>query len=438
MPTPPELHRLESLAERQEALRKYSESLEDRPKDGVVFDFGAVDPAVYAPGCESLAGAVALPVGVVGPLRVETRRYQEDETGELVEVGTEVGDYPIPMATHEGGLNASLNRGIQAANACGGVRTFLIKASMTRGTCYVFETTEEAYLLSRWLGANAAKMRAWLDDPANPLREVEVRGAAVLSRHARLRSIETYVVGTTCHAVFEFSTGDACGQNMSTRNAYLLHQHYVLPRFEAETGFVPTHFLLEANTGGDKKVSHLYHSRGGHGRTVVASVVVSEEVLERRLKASVEDTLRIRRVGAEGCEIAGMVGAAANPSNAIAAIFAATGQDLACVGTSSMAITSCAPTPGGLVLSLRLPNLEVGTVGGGTGLPHQHEYLQLMRCTGDGSANRFAQVVTAATLCLELSTGCAMAAAGSVNFYNAHLERGGSKRRAPAERETGQ
>jgi hydroxymethylglutaryl-CoA reductase (NADPH) len=428
-----ELHRIESIAQRQEALDAFLRE-QDLPAiaNDVIFDFGRVDPAVYARGCESLVGQVAIPVGLVGPLTVHHREYGEDASGALTETEeVRTGTFPIPMATHEGGLNASLSRGIKAANRCGGVTTYVLHASMTRGTCYVFETTEQAHRFSKWLEAQTASMKQWLEDPENPMRVVELGGVPVLSRYARLRGVRVYLLSNTCHAVFEYSTGDACGQNMTTRNTYLLHSQFILPRFHAETGIAPAHFFLEANTGGDKKTSHLYHTHGGHGRTAMASILLTEEVLQSTLKCSIDDILKLREVGSEGAVLSGMVGIAVNPVNVIAAIFAATGQDLACAGTSSMAIMSAAECPAGVQCTLRLPNLEVGTVGGGTGLPHQSRYLEIMRCSGVGGANRFAQVVTAAALCLEVSTAAAMAAAGSISFYTAHLERGGMRRAAP-------
>lgn len=428
-----ELHRIESVTQRQQALSTFlREQNLPVPADDVILDFGRIDPSLYARGCESLVGHVAIPVGIVGPLTVHYREYRENATGALVE--SEEGHtaaFPIPMATHEGGLNASLNRGVKAANRCGGITTYVLHASMTRGTCYVFETTEQAHRFSRWIETQTAPMQQWLADPDNPMRDVELGGIPVLSRHARLRNVRAYLLSNTCHTVFEYSTGDACGQNMTTRNTYLLHSQFILPRFHAETGIAPAHFFLEANTGGDKKPSHLYHTHGGHGRTAMASVLLTEEVLQATLKCSIDDILKLREVGSEGAVLSGMVGIAVNPVNVIAAIFAATGQDLACAGTSSMAIMSAAECPAGLQCTLRLPNLEVGTVGGGTALPHQHRYLEIMRCAGAGGANRFAQVVTAAALCLELSTAAAMAAAGSISFYTAHLERGGMRRAAP-------
>ena len=425
-----ELHRIESIAERQAALRDFIRAeVPNVAEDDAIFDFGRTDPAVYARSCEALIGQVSIPVGIVGPLTVRYRDYTENESGEITG-STDVLSRPflIPMATHEGGLNASLSRGIKAANQCGGVRTYVLKASMTRGTCYVFETTEQAYLFSKWVESNVGRMKQWLEDPENPFRQAELKGIPVLSRYARLKTVRPHVLSNTCHTVFEYSTGDACGQNMTTRNTYMLHSEFILPRFHADTGIAPAHFFLEGNTGGDKKSSHLYHIHGGHGRTVVASVIITEDVAQATLKCTVDDILKLREVGGEGASLSGMIGMAVNPVNVIAAVFAATGQDIACVGTSSMAIITAAECPAGIQCTLRIAGLEVGTVGGGSGLPHQQRYLEIMNCRGEGSANRFAQVVTAAALCLELSTGAAMAAAGSISFYTAHLERGGMKR----------
>jgi hydroxymethylglutaryl-CoA reductase (NADPH) len=425
-----ELHRIESISERQATLRDFIRSeVPAVSEDDAIFDFGRTDPTVYARSCEALIGHVSIPVGIVGPLTLHYRDYTENESGELVE-SNEIRSLPflIPMATHEGGLNASLNRGIKAANQCGGVRTYVLKASMTRGTCYVFETTEQAHSFSKWVEINVGRMRQWLEDPENPFRNVDMHGIPVLSRYARLKAVRPHVLSNTCHTVFEYSTGDACGQNMTTRNTYLLHSQFILQRFHADTGIAPAHFFLEANTGGDKKASHLYHIHGGHGRTVIASVIITEDVARASLKCTVDDVLKLREVGGEGATLAGMIGMAVNPVNVIAAVFAATGQDIACAGTSSMAIMTAAECPAGVQCTLRIAGLEVGTVGGGTGLPHQRRYLEIMNCHGEGSANRFAQIVTAAALCLELSTGAAMAAAGSSSFYMAHLERGGMKR----------
>jgi hydroxymethylglutaryl-CoA reductase (NADPH) len=120
-----------------------------------------------------------------------------------------------------------------------------------------------------------------------------------------------------------------------------------------------------------------------------------------------------------------MQSVAFTPASAIAAVFAATGQDLGMVGTSSMAHGTGRRVDGGLHASIRFPGLEVGTVGGGTGLPTAHEWLELMGCAGPGKVYRFAQIVAAAALALEISASAAMATAGSEDFFRAHFERGG-------------
>ena len=133
-----------------------------------------------------------------------------------------------------------------------------------------------------------------------------------------------------------------------------------MPRFHADTGIAPAHFFLEGNTGGDKKPSHLRHIAGGHGRTVLASCVLTETVATEVLKCSIDDLVKLREVGTEGGVFSGMLGSSCNPVNVIAAVFAATGQDLACAGTSSMAMMSLAECPAGLACTLRLAGLEVG------------------------------------------------------------------------------
>jgi hydroxymethylglutaryl-CoA reductase (NADPH) len=187
----------------------------------------------------------------------------------------------------------------------------------------------------------------------------------------------------------------------------------------------PERVILEANMGGDKKPSHRYFERGGHGKTVIAECTLTERAIERVLRTRIDDLVDLAWAGTHGAVASGMQSVAFTPASAIAAIFAATGQDLGMVGTSSMAHGTGRRVEGGLHVSLRLPGLEVGTVGGGTTLPYARSWLELMGCAGDGKVYRFAQIVVAATLALEISASAAMATAGSENFFRAHHERGG-------------
>jgi hydroxymethylglutaryl-CoA reductase (NADPH) len=187
----------------------------------------------------------------------------------------------------------------------------------------------------------------------------------------------------------------------------------------------PERAILEANMGGDKKPSHRYFERGGHGKTVLAECTLTERAVERVLRTTIDDLVELAWAGTHGAVASGMQSVAFTPASAVAAIFAATGQDLGMVGTSSMAHGAGRRTGEGLNVSIRLAGLEVGTIGGGTTLPYARSWLALMGCAGAGKVYRFAQIVAAATLALELSASAAMATAGSENFFRAHHERGG-------------
>jgi len=178
--------------------------------------------------------------------------------------------------------------------------------------------------------------------------------------------------------------------------------------------------------GGDKKPSHQYFARG-HGKTVLAEAFVSDEAIARVLHTSAEDLEALSWVGTHGAVASGMQSVAFTPASAVAALFAATGQDLGMVGTSSMAHGTARRVEGGLHAAIRFPGLEVGTVGGGTTLPSARDWLTALGCAGAGGVYRFAQIVAAAALCLELSASAAMATAGSENFFQAHHTRGGMR-----------
>jgi hydroxymethylglutaryl-CoA reductase (NADPH) len=317
----------------------------------------------------------------------------------------------VPLANTEGGLSISLYRGARAVGESGGFRTFVLKDRITRASAFLFADVGEAVAFARWIEEQVPEMQAWLaSDPV-----------ANLSKHAKLRELETHVVGPMCHVMYAYTTGDACGMNMITRNSYALNQGFVLER----TPVRPQRAMLEGNMGGDKKPSARYFERGGHGKTVVAEATLTEEAVRRVLKTSLDDLAELAFVGTHGAVASGMQSVAFTPATAIAALFTATGQDIGMVGTSSMAHGTAHRVDGGLHVSMRLASLEVATVGGGTTLPYARSWLRLMGCDGPGKVYRLAQIVTAATLSLEISASAAMATAGSENFYRAHFERGG-------------
>jgi hydroxymethylglutaryl-CoA reductase (NADPH) len=183
--------------------------------------------------------------------------------------------------------------------------------------------------------------------------------------------------------------------------------------------------LVEANMGGDKKPSWQYFIEGGHGKTVMSSVRVREETLRRVLRTSTAELVALEHIASHGGHASGMQSVAFTPASAVAAMFAPTGQDLGMVGTSSMAQDVLEAVPDGVHVGMRFAGLEVGTVGGGTGMAYAQAYLSLLGCQGPGSAYRLAQIVAASALCLELSASAAAASPGSENFAMAHLQQSG-------------
>jgi hydroxymethylglutaryl-CoA reductase (NADPH) len=365
-----------------------------------------------AKATEALTGIAIVPVAVVGPLEIELGEYElEEPEGKLVERGRTRGSVHVPLANTEGGLSISMARGARAAQESGGFRTHVLRDRVTRASAFLFDSTADAVAFSRWVEEQVGPMQEWL--AGEP-----VRG---LSRHARLRELETHIVGPTCHVLYAYTTGDAVGMNMITRNSYALNQGFVLERSPVK----PRRAVLEGNMGGDKKPSHRYFERGGHGKTVIAECTLGEEAVRRVLKTTTDDLADLAFVGTHGSVASGMQSVAFTPATAIAAMFIATGQDVGMVGTSSMAHGTAYKVDGGLHASIRLPGLEVATIGGGTTLPSARAWLRLLDCEGPGKVYRLAQIVAAATLALEISASAAMATAGSENFYKAHFERGG-------------
>ncbi len=366
----------------------------------------------FSRATEALTGVAVVPVAVVGPLEIAFAEYELAEPdGRLEELGRSQEKVFAPLANTEGGLAISLHRGARAAAESGGFRTYVLRDRMTRASAFLFENTGQAVEFARWIEAQVPEMRSWLEGEP-------VEG---LSRHARLRELETHVVGPMCHVMYAFTTGDAVGLNMVTRNSYALNHAFVSERAPVQ----PRRSVLEGNMGGDKKPSHRYFERGGHGKTVIAETTLTDDAIRRVLRTSAEDLLDLTFLGTHGAVASGMQSVAFTPATAIAAIFTATGQDIGMVGTSSMAHGVARRVDGGLNVSIRLPGLEVATVGGGTTLPYARSWLSLMGCAGPGKVYRFAQIVAAATLSLEISASAAMATAGSREFFKAHHERGG-------------
>jgi hydroxymethylglutaryl-CoA reductase (NADPH) len=366
----------------------------------------SVDLEPFAGAAESLVGVAVIPVSAA-PIEIELGSYELTEDGALAETGRMAETVHVPLAHTEGGLTASMTRGALAAET---IRTYVLHDRITRASCFVCADAGDAVALARWIESELPAMRAWLESSDDPS----------LSTRAKLRGVKTHVVGPMCHVLWQWTTGDAVGPNMMTRNSYALNMGYVMERAPRK----PERAVLEANMGGDKKPSAEYF-QSGHGKTVLAEAFLSDEQIRRVLRTTATDLEALSWAGTHGAVASGMQSVAFTPASAIAAIYTATGQDIGMVGTSSMAHGTGRRVEGGLQATIRFGGLEVGTVGGGTTLPSARDWLASIDCAGPGKVYRFAQIVAAAALCLEISASAAMATAGSENFFRAHHERGG-------------
>jgi hydroxymethylglutaryl-CoA reductase (NADPH) len=341
------------------------------------------------------------------PVEIALGHYALSDEGDVIETGRATETVHVPLAHTEGGLTASMTRGALAAGA---IRTYVLHDRITRASCFVCRDAGDAVALARWVESELPGFREWLESSDD----------SSLSKRAKLRGVKTHVVGPMCHVLWQWTTGDAVGPNMMTRNSYALNMAYVMQRAPVK----PERAILEANMGGDKKPSAEFF-QSGHGKTVLAEAFLSDEQIRRVLRTTAADLEALSWAGTHGSVASGMQSVAFTPASAIAAIFAATGQDLGMVGTSSMAHGTARRVEGGLQATIRFGGLEVGTVGGGTTLPSARDWLASIDCAGAGKVYRFAQIVAAAALCLEISASSAMATAGSENFFKAHHERGG-------------
>lgn len=344
------------------------------------------DPARTRGNIENFTGVAQVPMGFAGPILVDGEHAK--------------GEYLVPMATTEGTLVASYNRGIKVLNAAGGVRCTVSGDAMQRAPAFVFDSAREARDFCRWIDQNVDGIRD---------------AAEATSSVAKLTRIDRYLSNKFAFLRFNYTTGDAAGQNMVGRATFAACQ-WILDRAVGVRGF-----YLEANLATDKKHSHLnvMHTRG---KRVTAEATVPRALLERHLRVTPEQLHHHASLGTVGAFLSGAPNNGAHSPNGIAAIFVATGQDVANLAESSAAILYSELTrEGDLYLSLTIPSLIVATHGGGTGLPTQQECLRVMGCTGRGSVRKLAEIVAGVALAGELSLGAAIS---SLDWVSSHERMG--------------
>jgi hydroxymethylglutaryl-CoA reductase (NADPH) len=335
---------------------------------------------------ENMIGAVQIPVGVAGPLRVK---------GEWAD-----GNYYLPLATTEGALVASVNRGCSAISRAGGADVRILRDGMTRAPVFAARDVGHARNVAEWI--------------ENHLEELQETAQGTTS-HGKLLDCVPYVTGTSVYARFEFDTKDAMGMNMVT-----IASERMSERIEVATG---AHLIaLSGNMCTDKKPAAI-NLIEGRGKTVVAGVSLSAELVRSVFKTEPETLVEVNyRKNLLGSARAGSLGFNAQAANVVAAIYLACGQDAAHVVEGSSGITSAELQNKDVYVAVTLPALQVGTIGGGTGLDTQKECLSLLGVAGGGdppgtNAKAFAEIIACGVLAGELSL---LGALGARHLARAH------------------
>jgi len=315
--------------------------------------------------CENLIGATTLPLGIAGPLEIK---------GEHID-----GGFYLPLATTEGALVASINRGCKAISLSGGVRVFVENVGTTRGP--VFETAgiRESIILKKWLDKNFNLLKG---------------EAEKTSSHLRLKKLGTRIVGRYVYVRFYFDTQNAMGMNMATIATDLIARS-IEEKTKAKCLSVSGNFCI------DKKPAWL-NFISGRGKRVWSEVILKKEVVDEVLKTTPEKFFEVWLTKCMiGSAMSGSMGFNAHFANIVAAFFAATGQDLAHVVEGSMGVTTSKVLKNGdLYASVYLPAVMVGTVGGGTKLKTKQEALSII---GTKNSVELAEVLGGAVLAGEIS-----------------------------------
>ncbi len=372
----------EALVARRQRLRAAGYQIAQISGEGY-----AIEPELLKGSIEGFLGFAQVPLGVAGPVRIRGTAAQ--------------GEFFIPFATSEGTLVASFQHAFNAMNRSGGALAACGDEQVSRAPCFEFASLTQAQEFACWL-------RSRLPDLQD--------AAAATSRYCRLLTVQTSVIANTVYVLFVFSTGDAAGQNMVT-----LATQAICHRLLQQTPHKPLSWLTESMVSGDKRASPMAF-RATRGRNASAELVLQPKQLARYWKTDAESMERAWRQAVNGAAQTGTVGLQGNVANALAAIFIACGQDAACVAEATTALTRVERTRSGeLYFSVTLPNLIVGTVGGGTYLPTARECLAMIGCNGAGLARKFAEICAVAALAGELALVGAMAGG---QFAQAHAAGG--------------
>ena len=362
-----------------EARRNWLAQRTGRP----VPPFALDDPQDLQGLCENQIGTIGIPLSVAGPLRIQGQFAQ--------------GEFYIPLCTLEGTLALSMTRGLLATYMSGGIQTRHVRQELSRCPIFDFDDHADAHRFLDWVAGHESAIRTT---------------AETTTRHGKLLRIERHPIHNRVILDFVYDTAEAAGQNMVTL-ATEAACRFIMETFNAER---PFHYLIESNLSADKNPAQrsLLHGRGHH---VIASCRIRGSVLKRVLRTTAAEMAACFTDLHIGSQLAGVLGLNLHLANTLAAIYLATGQDIACVAENAVGMCHGEQDGDDLVGSLSLPSLTVGTVGGATRLNQQRANLELLGCQGPDSSKKLAELICAAAFGLELSLAGAIV---SHEFADAH------------------
>jgi hydroxymethylglutaryl-CoA reductase (NADPH) len=343
----------------------------------------SVDPTTLPGNIENFIGAAQVPIGLAGPLVVDGEHAK--------------GAFYVPLATTEGTLVASYNRGMRLLAEAGGARTTVVERYMQRAPVFHFSDARAARDFGQWLDERFDDVKAAAEETTSV---------------GKLARIQQWSVGPMRYLRFNYATGDAAGQNMSGK-ATLAACEWIAENYPGGA-----RFTLSGATDTDKKHSHMnmLHSRGAR---VIAEATIPDNLIRDIMGTDAATLFRARLVSNAGGMLAGTVNNGMHSANGLAALFIATGQDAANIAESHAAITFVEVKPGGdFYWSITIPSLIVATYGGGTGLATQRECLELLGCYGKGKVEKFAEIAAATVLAGELSLASAVVAGDWVSAHD--------------------
>ena len=356
----------EIVAERQRFIEETTGARLDHTRR---FSF---DPQDMAGNIESLFGVAQIPIGIAGPLLIN---------GEYAQ-----GEFYVPMATVEGTMLASYNRGMKVIREAGGVTTTVIGQAMQRAPCFVFRNARDARDFEQWLVEHFAEIKAVAESTTSV---------------GKLNEIEHYCAHSFVYTRFDYSTGDAAGQNMTSRATFVACE-WIREQYPALKNY-----LLSGNFDTEKRTSSVNLLKN-RGKRVTAEITIPREVLERNLRITPEAMHYGQGITTLASFLTNSSNNAAHPANGLAALYLATGQDIANIGESNQCtVYNRVTRTGDYEFSVTLPALIVASYGGGTNLPTQRECLEILGCHGKDKALKLAEIAAALVVAGELSLGAA-------------------------------